>query len=96
MASGSRPEACWTRATLHHAPSLSRPAGSRETAGMDRLPRPFAAVVLAGGTAARLDGADKARSSTHGRTLLEHALDALVDADRGRRRRRPGADRRAR
>lgn len=40
----------------------------------------FAAVVLAGGRAARLDGADKAAVEWHGRTLLEHALDALVDA----------------
>jgi molybdopterin-guanine dinucleotide biosynthesis protein A len=39
------------------------------------------AVVLAGGTAARLDGADKAAIEVDGRTLLEHALDALVDAD---------------
>ena len=40
----------------------------------------FAAIVLAGGRAARLDGADKASVEYAGRTLLEHALDALVDA----------------
>jgi molybdopterin-guanine dinucleotide biosynthesis protein A len=40
----------------------------------------FCAVVLAGGTAARLDGADKASIEHAGRTLLEWALDALVDA----------------
>lgn len=40
-----------------------------------------AAVVLAGGTAVRMDGADKAAVELDGRTLLEHALDALVDAD---------------
>ena len=40
----------------------------------------FGAVVLAGGTAVRLDGADKASVEHAGRTLLEHALDALVDA----------------
>ena len=40
----------------------------------------FSAVVLAGGTAARLDGADKASLEYDGRTLLEHTLDALVDA----------------
>ena len=58
-----------------------------------RLPHmTFAAIVLAGGRAVRLDGADKASVEYLGRTLLEHALDALVDADRGRRRRRPGAD----
>ncbi|MGZ4450100.1 MAG: molybdenum cofactor guanylyltransferase [Nocardioides sp.] len=40
----------------------------------------FCAVVLAGGTAARLGGADKASVELAGRTLLEHALDALLDA----------------
>jgi molybdopterin-guanine dinucleotide biosynthesis protein A len=40
----------------------------------------FSAVVLAGGTAARLDGADKASIEHAGRTLLEWAIDALVDA----------------
>ncbi|WP_435741876.1 molybdenum cofactor guanylyltransferase [Nocardioides sp. SYSU DS0663] len=40
----------------------------------------FSAVVLAGGRAARLDGVDKASVELDGRTLLAHALDALVDA----------------
>ncbi|MBD8868113.1 molybdenum cofactor guanylyltransferase [Nocardioides donggukensis] len=40
----------------------------------------FGAVVLAGGTAARLGGADKASIELHGRTLLTHALDAVLDA----------------
>ncbi|GCD90053.1 molybdenum cofactor guanylyltransferase [Nocardioides sp. LS1] len=40
----------------------------------------FCAVVLAGGTAVRLGGADKASVEYAGRTLLEHALDALIDA----------------
>jgi molybdopterin-guanine dinucleotide biosynthesis protein A len=40
----------------------------------------FGAVVLAGGTAARLGGADKASIEHAGRTLLEWALDALLDA----------------
>lgn len=40
----------------------------------------FAAVILAGGQAARLGGADKAGIELHGRTLLDHALDAVVDA----------------
>jgi molybdopterin-guanine dinucleotide biosynthesis protein A len=40
----------------------------------------FAAVVLAGGTAARLDGADKASVEVAGRTLLEHALEATAAA----------------
>ena len=41
----------------------------------------FAAIVLAGGQAARLGGADKASVEYLGRTLLEHALESLVDAD---------------
>lgn len=41
----------------------------------------FCAIVLAGGRAARMDGADKASVELQGRTLLEHALEALTDAD---------------
>src|SRR3954471_2404324 len=40
----------------------------------------FSAVVLAGGVAARLDGADKSSIELSGRTLLTWALDAVVDA----------------
>lgn len=40
----------------------------------------FAAIVLAGGRASRLGGADKASIEVDGRTLLEHALDAVMDA----------------
>lgn len=40
----------------------------------------FAAILLAGGRAVRMDGADKASVEHDGRTLLEHALEALVDA----------------
>lgn len=40
----------------------------------------FGAIVLSGGGAARLGGADKASVEVGGRTLLEHALDAVVDA----------------
>ena len=40
----------------------------------------YAAVVLAGGTAARLDGADKAGVELAGRTLLEHVLTAVEAA----------------
>ena len=40
----------------------------------------FCAVVLAGGRAARLGGADKASVEVDGRTLLAHALDAVIDA----------------
>lgn len=42
---------------------------------------PLGAVILAGGTAARMGGADKAGIELHGRTLLEYALDAVGDAD---------------
>ena len=47
---------------------------------MELSPTGFAAVVLAGGTAARLGGADKASIEYAGRTLLEWTLDALLDA----------------
>jgi len=40
----------------------------------------FCAVVLAGGRAARLGGADKASMEVDGRTLLARALDAVIDA----------------
>lgn len=40
----------------------------------------FDAVVLAGGTAARLGGMDKASVEYGGRTLLTWALDAVLDA----------------
>jgi len=40
----------------------------------------LAAVILAGGTAARLDGADKASLEHAGATFLEHALAATRDA----------------
>lgn len=41
---------------------------------------PFCAVLLAGGTAVRMDGIDKASVEHAGRTLLEHALNAVMDA----------------
>ncbi len=40
----------------------------------------FCAVVLAGGRAARLGGADKASIEVDGRTLLARALEAVIDA----------------
>jgi molybdopterin-guanine dinucleotide biosynthesis protein A len=40
----------------------------------------FNAVVLAGGTAARLDGLDKGSLELGGRTLLARAIEAVVDA----------------
>ena len=44
------------------------------------MDEPFNAVVLAGGTAARLDGVDKASVEHGGRTLLSWALDSVIDA----------------
>lgn len=44
------------------------------------MPSSVAAVVLAGGTGARLGGADKSAMEYAGRTLLEHALDAVAAA----------------
>ena len=41
----------------------------------------FCGVVLAGGTAARMGGIDNASIELHGRTLLEMAIDAFLDAD---------------
>ncbi|WP_242497278.1 molybdenum cofactor guanylyltransferase [Nocardioides oleivorans] len=41
----------------------------------------FCGIVLAGGTAVRMDGVDKASVELDGRTLLAHAIDAYVDAD---------------
>lgn len=43
-------------------------------------PIAFGAVILAGGTAARMGGVDKASIELHGRTLLDYALDAVIDA----------------
>lgn len=47
---------------------------------MDSSPIALGAVILAGGTAARMGGVDKASIELAGRTLLEHALDAVIDA----------------
>jgi molybdopterin-guanine dinucleotide biosynthesis protein A len=41
----------------------------------------WAAVILAGGTAVRLDGADKSALEYAGRSLLEHALAAVSSAE---------------
>ncbi|WP_460854066.1 molybdenum cofactor guanylyltransferase [Nocardioides montaniterrae] len=40
----------------------------------------FTAIVLAGGQAVRMGGLDKASIELDGRTLLDHALDAVIDA----------------
>lgn len=42
---------------------------------------PWGAVVLAGGTAARMGGVDKASIELGGRSLLTWALDAVAEAD---------------
>lgn len=42
--------------------------------------RPWGAVILAGGTGARLGGADKSSLVYAGRTLLEHSLTAVAEA----------------
>lgn len=44
-------------------------------------PARIGAVVLAGGTATRIGGFDKASIEVAGLTLLERALDALIDID---------------
>jgi molybdopterin-guanine dinucleotide biosynthesis protein A len=41
----------------------------------------FCGVVLAGGTAARMDGVDKGGVELAGRTFLAYAVDAFLDAD---------------
>ncbi len=41
----------------------------------------FCGIVLAGGTAARMDGIDKAGLELRGRTLLDWTIDAFIDAD---------------
>jgi len=45
-----------------------------------RHPLALGAVILAGGTGARLGGADKASIELGSRTLLEWCLDAVIDA----------------
>jgi molybdopterin-guanine dinucleotide biosynthesis protein A len=44
------------------------------------MPLPWSAIILAGGRGARLDGVAKAGIEIGGRTLLDRALDAVVDA----------------
>ena len=46
---------------------------------MTPAPGPVGGIVLTGGGAARLGGAEKAGVEVGGRTLLEHALEALAD-----------------
>ncbi|WP_167132156.1 molybdenum cofactor guanylyltransferase [Paramicrobacterium chengjingii] len=51
---------------------------AHDTATPDAAAQPHAAIVLAGGRASRLDGADKASIQIDGRMLLDHALAAVV------------------
>jgi molybdopterin-guanine dinucleotide biosynthesis protein A len=53
--------------------------GDCETGPMDPAEE-WAAVILAGGGGARLDGADKSALEYDGRSLLEHALAAVAKA----------------
>lgn len=62
-------------------PSLDPGSEPGPDPGFDLGAGGFCAVVLAGGTAVRMDGVDKAGVEHAGRTLLSHVLDALVDAD---------------
>jgi len=48
----------------------------------NRAPAGWDAVILAGGRGSRLGGLDKAAVVVAGRTLLDHALDAVRDAGR--------------
>jgi molybdopterin-guanine dinucleotide biosynthesis protein A len=47
---------------------------------MEGVWEPWAAIILAGGRASRLDGVDKAGIEVGGRTLLEWAIDGVIDA----------------
>jgi molybdopterin-guanine dinucleotide biosynthesis protein A len=53
--------------------------------GLEAAPGPgatgFCGVVLSGGTAARMDGIDKAALELDGRTLLDRTIEAFRDAD---------------
>jgi len=56
------------------SPGGARPRGSRETVG------PFGMIILAGGRASRLGGADKPGLTVGGRTLLDAVLAAGTEA----------------
>lgn len=58
-------------------PDPLSPAGTPRTCGPSD-PEPFDAVVLAGGAARRLGGADKPGLDVGGRTLLERVADAVA------------------
>ena len=67
--------------SVHRPPAVPGPRGVCETPDViEPGLTSFAAIVVAGGQATRLGGADKATIEIRGRTLLEHTLDAVIDA----------------
>ncbi|WP_079035809.1 DUF6457 domain-containing protein [Streptomyces albus] len=56
------------------------PSAPRQQSGPGGTPRPYAALVLAGGGARRLGGVDKPAVTVGGRTLLDRVLAACADA----------------
>lgn len=60
-------------------PSSERP--SSDSAAGPATDPPFAGVLLTGGTGRRLGGVDKASVELDRRRLLDHALEALAEAD---------------
>ena len=65
----------------HTSQSASRGARLRTVTSSARAPGPaeLGGIVLTGGSAVRIQGADKASIEVAGATLLEHALAALAD-----------------
>jgi molybdopterin-guanine dinucleotide biosynthesis protein A len=68
-----------TGPACHHDGFVAPARGGATLSDMGDLTS-FCAVILAGGQAARLGGADKASVEVDGRTLLAHALEAVIDA----------------
>jgi molybdopterin-guanine dinucleotide biosynthesis protein A len=64
---------------MHREPDEDTQAAP--ASGFDLSAGGFCGVVLAGGTAARMDGIDKGSVELAGRTLLQLAVDAFLDAD---------------
>lgn len=70
-----------TRRVTDNAPAGPPPAASPESSGpAPAAGAPYDAVVLAGGGARRLGGADKPGVQVGGRALLDRVLDACADA----------------
>jgi molybdopterin-guanine dinucleotide biosynthesis protein A len=82
LSAGSRLAPCCTRATRSgREDSVTSPTYDLFMAAATSERVGFAAVVLSGGTGARLGGTDKAALEVGGRTLLERALAAVAGAD---------------